>query len=705
MTPSLIHGFRFFGRNTIARGVRLHLMIAVMGCVMSVVFSDLAQAQRRRGRGRSALPQPQATTNTDLEKWIEAYTQRLPASAADCTEDRAALCAEAARAIDLHAAAVAEVPEEATPEASVTYARRLMMAGSKISELADRTLAIRTQFIEQPEGEARHQQLLAFLKMTNGVFDLAGRMSFYIQSGTYESAFRVAARPDIRATLIAAVEESNNAIGAEVMCWAMIDPPPGSVNGAQPADLATKSKLIKLAAESGHLGTLPILAQFVRVPNQSAQLVVQAADAIRTLGLPQDPRPGEEEGIPAEITAAELQSLLSRINGSALDEAHNAKRKELIAWLDDRISRGVTAEEFSLGSFSVRPGDWLLMRNPSPYNLFTDLSPGLFTHVGIVTTETGTDGRRRFVIVDLPERGTHIPATNVESFVKRTRHYVFVRPQDAAAAETIAGVAREIIGNESVFDLKFRTAGVTGLKGQPKAGQKIETYCAGLLLLAAQETSLAREEFFPIAETMAPGKTAENLGGIGLSFGDNFISPTGSLFSPALAIVGRRAPGYEPSREIEEAIYDHFAASLRTRTLRPQESMFQNLRTTLAEAATTNPALARMLAQLNDVNPDMDLQAAAKTAAVVEALDDAAYGASGDYMDAIFAVTAPSAQVLQQRGVPRADIEEIESARRSHRDLAQRYAADEVNNRQLREALVAYYVEQGKAKIDAMFTD
>ena len=35
-------------------------------------------------------------------------------------------------------------------------------------------------------------------------------------------------------------------------------------------------------------------------------------------------------------------------------------------------------------------------------------SPGLFTHVGVVAAERGTDGVRRFVIVDLPEREQRI---------------------------------------------------------------------------------------------------------------------------------------------------------------------------------------------------------------------------------------------------------------------------------------------------------
>ena len=55
------------------------------------------------------------------------------------------------------------------------------------------------------------------------------------------------------------------------------------------------------------------------------------------------------------------------------------------------------------------------MRNPSPYNLFTDISPGLFTHVGVVASETGDDGVARIVLVDLPERGSRMPATKVDT--------------------------------------------------------------------------------------------------------------------------------------------------------------------------------------------------------------------------------------------------------------------------------------------------
>src|SRR5262249_32283155 len=156
---------------------------------------------------------------------------------------------------------------------------------------------------------------------------------------------------------------------------------------------------------------------------------------------------------------------------------------------------------------------------PSPYNLFTDLSPGLFTHVGVVTAENGSDGRRRMVVVDLEERGTRIPATNVETFLDRTLNYMFMRHPDPATAEKKGDAAAGIIGNPAEFDLNFRTDRIASLKGVSLAGQKIHIYCAGLLLLCAEQTSEPQDAFFPITETAAAGFTKANLAKLGLSVG------------------------------------------------------------------------------------------------------------------------------------------------------------------------------------------
>ena len=197
------------------------------------------------------------------------------------------------------------------------------------------------------------------------------------------------------------------------------------------------------------------------------------------------------------------------------------------------------------------------------------------------------------VVVDLPERGTAMPATNVETFLNRTLNYVFLRHPDPALAAKMGEAAAAMIGNPTEFDLNFRTDRVAELKGKPLHGQKIHTYCAGFLLLCAQETGLPREVFFPITETTAGGHTKENIGKLGLSLGKGFISPTGALFSPQLTIVARNEPTYDPQREIEEAIFDHFALGLEQKTLNASPDLFQSLRLKMAEAVEEQSAVGQ----------------------------------------------------------------------------------------------------------------
>ena len=218
----------------------------------------------------------------------------------------------------------------------------------------------------------------------------------------------------------------------------------------------------------------------------------------------------------------------------------------MVAWAAEHDKTGLAGDVYRLGTFEIRPGDWLLMRNPSPYNLFTDLSPGLFTHVGVAAIEKGSDGRRRMVIIDIPESGPEMPATNVDAFLQRTRHFVFLRHPDSETAAQMAQAAASTVGNISQFDLNFRTDRILPLAGEPLAGKKIHTYCAGFLYLCALQTERPRDEFFPLKEGPAEGYTTENLAKFGFSFGEDFISPTGAFFSPTLKLVGRREPMYDP---------------------------------------------------------------------------------------------------------------------------------------------------------------
>jgi hypothetical protein len=244
---------------------------------------------------------------------------------------------------------------------------------------------------------------------------------------------------------------------------------------------------------------------------------------------------------------------------------------------------------------------------------------------------------------------------------------------------------------------------VLELKGQPLAGRKIHTYCAGLLLVCALQSPAERSEFFPIPDGPAAGLTSENLAKLGLSIGQDFISPTGALFSPKLEVVGRREAMYDPKRQVEEAIFDHFAHLLATRPLVLSPDWFQTLRLKLAEASKLNPLLAQALATAARVSADTDLVSAAKAAAVVETLDEIAFGASAEFLDARDILRSGSEKELIADGADAEELAEVLEYRRRHAGLYDRWRKGQVSPRQLRIELVDHYARWGKAELERRF--
>lgn len=628
-------------------------------------------------------------------------TELLPFAATDSPKAVAGRERTAA-AIERWAARLARYEGATEPPQVHEVIERLTAAKERVDRVTESVLAERTRFAAIP-ADARKSQARAWLQAMSKLLDLSGRLRYVLVDAADFAAFRFASQPEQREKLIDFFTTHRSSIGAVVMAAALFDPPAKTPNGAVPATPSVKAKLLALIAVSGQMDLLPEVAEFLQAPSTSPELVLAAAETVRELGLPQEPRPNQDRTLPPPpITASRLYEVLAQLPSGLPSEAE-ARRQALLSWLEVRRKEGLAEASYRLGAFDVQPGDWLLMRNPSPYNLFTDLSPGLFTHVGLVTLEQGSDGIRRMVLVDLPERGVQMPATNVDTFVQRTLHYVFLRHPDPAVAETMAKTAASVIGNEVGFDLNFRTERVEALRGKPLAGVKIETYCAGLLLLCGQETGLAREQFFPIPERAAGGRTSENLAKLGMAIGDDFISPTGALFSPLFAVAGRREPMYDPQREVEEAIYDHFAQSLAAKVLVPSTDWAQTLRLKLAEASRHNPLLGQALAKAAGVSAEIDMVSAAKAAAVVETLDEIAYGNSGEYLAARRAILAGPLDALAKQGTEPEQVPRIEQLRKRHADLYRRWTQRKLTPRDLRISLVKFYIQQGRRQLDRRF--
>lgn len=625
----------------------------------------------------------------------------LPASAADLDHERLAGVTAAAATIESWAADTAWKSAGGPPTKVLSDVQQLVDAKQQIDAALDSTLALRFELADLADTDRRRAQIPLFLKTASTLIDLSGRLRYLLRDAIDQAAVRLAEDRAGFDALFALLIEKRVGIGAAAMSFVLFDPPPGSP--VQPFPAEVKINALKLMAAARKSDSIPQLAEFVRV-EQNPQLLVIACDVIRYIGLPQSPRPGRDPALPPPaITAEELKSILTEVAVSQLNTKFQRRHADLLSWLDVRIERGVIGDSYRVGDFMVQAGDWFLMRNPSPYNLFTDLSPGLFTHVGVVGVETGEDGIRRFVLVDLPERGARMPATNVDMYLTRTLHYFFLRHDDAQVGKRMGEVAVDLIGNETQFDLTFQTSRVDELKGKDLTEQRIHTYCAGFLLICAQETGLPREAFFPMAERPAGGKTMDNLATLGLSIGDNFVSPTGAIFSRSMQIIGRREPMYHPGREVKEAVYDYFAECMKQKTLTPSPNAKQALLEKLALLANDNPLLAALLANANNVNPNMDLVAAARASAVIETLDEIADQNKDGYYDAHRAITIGPLDGSTGFRPEADDLQKIQAMRARHSALFQAWTERQLTPRQLRIELVNFYAQNGRRQLDERF--
>lgn len=653
--------------------------------------------------------QTQPSSEESLRLWLDEVQRLVSRAPAEFGALDTGALARGAEAVDAWAHRVSFYGTWPSSSEALEMARQMLAAKQRVDELLSQTLALRGEFAALPAGDQRCATICNYLRACAQLIDLSGRLRYQQEDAFNFVLAGFVRQPPTLEEFLDLLIEYRSSIGANVLAGPVLAAPPGAQPGdvprlATPITAAARSKALRLIAVSGQAPLLANVAEFLKRPDATPSLVLEAAETIRAVGLPQDVRPGTPSDLPLPaITAATLAARLQTLDASRLSADQARRHSELLAWLAVRRAEGVTEPGYRLGTFDVQPGDWLLMRNPSPYNLFTDLSPGLFTHVGVVTAETGGDGLRRIVLVDLQERGTRMPATNVEIYVQRSLNYVFLRHPEPAVARAMAEAARSVIGNESEFDLNFRTSRITELQGQPLAGRKIKTYCAGLLLLCALQSTEPREAFFPLTEGAAGGLTRENLTRLGMTIGADFISPTGALFSPKLLLVGRREPMYDPRREVEEAIFDHFATRMIDKPLTPAPDLFNALRLKLAQASRQNPLLAEALARAAGVNAQMDLVSAAKAAAVVETLDEIAFGTSAEFLDARAAILAPPPAELREQGATRTELERIDMFRRRHPELSAALVQGQLSPRQLRTALVKYYIESGKREIDRRF--
>lgn len=579
---------------------------------------------------------------------------------------------------------------------------RILEANETLNTAIANLYKQRVNFAKIEDATNQHFAVRGFLETVTALINLSGRIRYYCVDFFTDIGYLLEDYPEKHEALVDIFTEHKNSVGAITSLRFLADNLSDSSASGFPDHL--KGKILQLVRVTRDLQTLPILADILKNQNIDPELAIFMVDTIRHIGLPQFSRPGTDETLtPPIVDGEDIFKILSNMDGKKLSPTDQRRYQQLNRWISTHNKQGVVDDEFQFGAMKVREGDWLLMKNPSPYNRFTDLYPGLFTHVGVITTEIAEDGKRRFVVVDLPEIGNTIPATPVDKFIERTLDFVVLRHQDIDVQKTMGKVASSIIGNKSKFDLNFRTTEIEKLKGQNVEEKLIEGYCAGLLLLCAQETGKPLKDFFSLEEHPAGGNTLRNLAQLNVSMPDQFLSPTGPLFSSKFEVVYRCKTTYSPRREIEQAVYDHFAEQMRDGHLTPSKTWYHTLRLNLAQAVKTNPALGKALANAAGVNENIDLVAAAKLGAVVETLDLIAKKASSNYRNVRRAFRIDALDNIEPG--PKGDklFDAIVQRRRQHADLFVRWEAGVLTPRELRIALVNYYIDQGCKQLDGRF--
>ncbi len=650
--------------------------------------------------GNVALGQ-MANPNADGRS-IDQLLDVIPQQPVDFDQDAANRVGQLTAAIERETAAQTWTTKNRVADNVYQSVIEQIKEKKQIDRVLDQLLGHRVTFAEQPPSLDRQNQIKNYLRITQAMIDLSGQLRYLLRDSLNNSTYVLTPTPDLLLSLIEQLKNNDLELGGLLMTYVLFDPP--ATSRARPFPDHVKSKVLELLALTKPIDALYDLSRFIQSRTASPALRLQAAQTIQQIGLPQTPIPHGRSAAPSteKIDAGQLLEIVKSLDTRLFDSDQMEAMSELTKWLSIRESRGVLDEVYRVGKIEVRSGDWLLIRNPSPYNSFTSLGTGLFTHVGVVAARVGADGQRRFVVTEMPERLDRIPETNVEDYLERTLHYVFLRHQDVQVAQRMGEVAGSLVGRPTQFDLTFETKRVSALKGNLPDTKIINTYCAGFLLLCAQETGRPRSDFFPIQEA-APGDFfADNLKVLGLSIGDHFVSPTGALMSNQMKLIGRSQPMYSPDREIKESIYDHFAAQMIQARLTPSPNGYQVLREKLARVSKTNPWLARSLAKANNVSSHLDLEAAAKAAAVVETLDEIVEQNADAFFEAKTSMTAgPMLQL--RRNYPPEDVAIVRKYRAMHPDLFRQWEHQQINPRDLRVELVKFYQRQGKVAIDRRF--
>ena len=172
-----------------------------------------------------------------------------------------------------------------------------------------------------PADAKRHEALRRYLRTAGTLTDLSGRLRYVLIDAVDGAAIRFSTQPVLESRLIDLLMQKHSSVGRK-RWWTICSSRPNrrrELNRRPNCPRPLKLKVIRLIAESGGIGEVDELSEYLLDAATPPAQVLAAAEAIRTLGLPQDPRPEQDASLPQPpITAAKLFDRLQQIDSAQI---------------------------------------------------------------------------------------------------------------------------------------------------------------------------------------------------------------------------------------------------------------------------------------------------------------------------------------------------------------------------------------------------
>jgi hypothetical protein len=170
-----------------------------------------------------ALAQPALGDVPKTSDPLQAMADAVPTDVQQCDDRRSDAVRRLVPQTEGWAAASFSIGDEASDDEILSRVRRLVDAKSRVDDLLDGTLAIRTQFVQQPPGAERREAIRHYLACTAALTDLSGRLRYLSTDVIGDAAYLLAADPGAYERLIDLLVEGRSSIGAAVVVGALFD--------------------------------------------------------------------------------------------------------------------------------------------------------------------------------------------------------------------------------------------------------------------------------------------------------------------------------------------------------------------------------------------------------------------------------------------------------------------------------------------------